>query len=211
MDDDQDVKRRILEKARELFFRWGFSKISADRIAEELGMSKKTLYRHFPSKKEMLREAVFMTLGDVETKFAAIAADGRLSRIEKLRESFRTAAVTVSQIQGDLIRDMARTVPDVWRQIEQQRERIIFSHLKRLLAEGTENGIIREDLDQDLILHVHFELLRSILTPENLAGMPYSMVDVLEAVVNILYGGILTDEGRAEMRRIDLKRTEVSE
>jgi len=47
---DAEVRNRILTEARGLFFRYGFSRVTMDEAAETLGMSKKTLYRHFPSK-----------------------------------------------------------------------------------------------------------------------------------------------------------------
>jgi AcrR family transcriptional regulator len=39
-----EIRNRILKAAEERFFRFGFSKVTMDEIASELGMSKKTLY-----------------------------------------------------------------------------------------------------------------------------------------------------------------------
>ena len=50
---DMEIRDRILEKARDMFFKLGFSKVTMDEIAFELGMSKKTLYRYFKTKKNL--------------------------------------------------------------------------------------------------------------------------------------------------------------
>ena len=50
-------RQRIVEAARAHFFSHGFRSVTMDDLAEELGISKKTLYAHFPGKIELL-EAV---------------------------------------------------------------------------------------------------------------------------------------------------------
>ena len=59
------MKSRILEKGTELFFRYGVKTVTMDAIASELGISKKTIYQHFPDKDSMVYEVVknFVELG----------------------------------------------------------------------------------------------------------------------------------------------------
>src|SRR5215467_15952615 len=60
-------RQRIINAARGHFFNHGFRSVTMDDLAEELGISKKTLYAHFPGKFDLL-EAV---LAD---KFAGVEA-----------------------------------------------------------------------------------------------------------------------------------------
>src|SRR5580765_6719580 len=53
------TKERILQKAHELFMRYGVRSVSMDDIAAQLGMSKKTLYQYYADKEEL----VDVTLG----------------------------------------------------------------------------------------------------------------------------------------------------
>src|SRR6266536_2863827 len=43
-------RQRIVDAARVHFFSNGFRSVTMDDLAEELGISKKTLYAHFPGK-----------------------------------------------------------------------------------------------------------------------------------------------------------------
>ena len=52
------MKSRILEKGTQLFFRYGVKSVTMDAIASELGISKKTIYQHFPDKDSMVYEVV---------------------------------------------------------------------------------------------------------------------------------------------------------
>ena len=48
------MKARILETADRLFYLQGIRAVGVDTIAAEIGISKRTLYNHFPSKGELI-------------------------------------------------------------------------------------------------------------------------------------------------------------
>jgi AcrR family transcriptional regulator len=50
-----DMKARILETADRLFYLHGIRAIGVDTVAAEIGISKRTLYNHFPSKDDLIR------------------------------------------------------------------------------------------------------------------------------------------------------------
>src|SRR4026208_1822147 len=49
-----DMKDRILETADRLFYLQGIRAVGVDTIAAEIGISKRTLYNHFPSKDDLI-------------------------------------------------------------------------------------------------------------------------------------------------------------
>ena len=50
-----DMKERILETADRLFYLRGIRAVGVDTVAAEIGISKRTLYNHFPSKDALIR------------------------------------------------------------------------------------------------------------------------------------------------------------
>lgn len=50
-----DMKQRILDTADRLFYLHGIRAIGVDTVAAEIGISKRTLYNHFPSKDELIK------------------------------------------------------------------------------------------------------------------------------------------------------------
>lgn len=48
------MKERILETADRLFYLRGIRAVGVDTVAAEIGISKRTLYNHFPSKDELI-------------------------------------------------------------------------------------------------------------------------------------------------------------
>src|SRR5260370_7266095 len=53
--ENPTMKERILEPADRLFYLQGIRAVGVDTIAAEIGISKRTLYNHFPSKDELIQ------------------------------------------------------------------------------------------------------------------------------------------------------------
>src|SRR6476659_11131852 len=90
---NSSIRQRIVEAARAHFFSHGFRRVTMDDLADELGVSKKTLYAHFPSKIALL-EAV---LAD---KFASVEA--------RLKEVTRTYPHDFSSALHELLSNTQR-------------------------------------------------------------------------------------------------------
>ncbi len=81
-------RRRILDAARDVFFRDGFMPANLDEVAEKAGVAKGTLYRYFESKAD-LYVAVLAENGRAFTdKMKGAASDGR-SGMEQLEQISR--------------------------------------------------------------------------------------------------------------------------
>ena len=55
---ESTLRQRIIDQARVLFHEHGYSKVSASEIAQALGISKKTLYKEFETKEDILKAVV---------------------------------------------------------------------------------------------------------------------------------------------------------
>jgi AcrR family transcriptional regulator len=62
-------RERILATATELFYRHGIRAIGVEAIAEAAGTNKMTLYRHFPSKDELVAECLRQVARESEQRW----------------------------------------------------------------------------------------------------------------------------------------------
>ena len=63
-----EVKDRIIQKATDLFMRYGIRSITMDEIASQLGISKKTIYQFFTDKDQMVEAVVELEVSENELK-----------------------------------------------------------------------------------------------------------------------------------------------
>ena len=83
-----ESRRRILESARDVFFRDGFMEANLDEVAEKAGVAKGTLYRYFDSKAE-LYVAVLAHNGAIFEQKMQDTVDEALEAPEQVRRTAR--------------------------------------------------------------------------------------------------------------------------
>lgn len=82
------TRHRILEAAYRLFYRQGFLRSGVDAVAEAAGVTKRTLYNHFPSKDALIAAVLAERAGMSEAEMRAWSRIGRLDPETLIRDLF---------------------------------------------------------------------------------------------------------------------------
>lgn len=186
--------------ARDLYVSHGFSRIKMDDVAENLGISKKTLYLYFPSKEALFEAALLTTLDAWKERYAGIAGAQSKNCVLKLKELTEFISYCYSMMSKAMADDLRRYAPKAWAAIEDWRREMIFKHLAKLLADGVREGYFKEDVNRELGLVLYYEFSRSVLTPDFTTRYPYSAPQVSAAVSSLFFERLLTPPGRAIMK-----------
>jgi AcrR family transcriptional regulator len=196
MAEENPIRDQILVRARQEFFVHGFSKVTTDELATALGISKKTLYQQFSSKEELLREVVYRMRDDSACSIDLIVDDPELDFIEKLRTVMTMIGSKISAMQQPFFQDMQRKAPDLWRELEAFRREKIFTVIGRLIKQGSSHGMLRRDIDPQLFTMMFFALVQNMINPETLSHLPFTVAQVFETFIRVMFEGVLTDEAR---------------
>ncbi len=86
MTDTRNTRERIRSEAAALFSEYGFNGTSMAELASAVGITKSSLYHHFPSKQALLSEIIELTVNRV-TPLVQEVADMDLSAKERLRRA----------------------------------------------------------------------------------------------------------------------------
>lgn len=158
--DGQRNRARILEVAKEAFTRSG-ANTSLDDIAKQAGVGAGTLYRHFPTRDELL-QAVYRTevekLAAAERKFAET-----LPPVEALRAWLLLFVdyVATKQIIAPALNTLAGGPSKMFEASYAQ----VWEAVRALVKRAIKSGDIRKDLDP-------IDLLRALIGVANAAANP---------------------------------------
>jgi AcrR family transcriptional regulator len=197
-----EARERILAKTKEKFSAIGYSKTSMDEIAGELGMSKKTLYKFFPTKLKLAEAMVEHIFAEVNRRCEAILA-GPLPAIEKL---FRIVQMISEQqhrfVTKVMLESLRHHLPHLWKRIEAFRQERMRKNLQIIFAQGKREGTVRADLNRDMFFHFLIGAINEGINPEVLIHASYSMHEALVGLIDIFMNGALTDAGRKRYRKL---------
>jgi AcrR family transcriptional regulator len=204
--EERTVREQILSIAEEKFFTQGFSKVSIEELASELGISKKTLYKNFESKEALLSQLMERKMAAAQIRVEAILAqcEPLPEKIKQLGEFIGTFLQKLSPI---FLKDLSKNVPDLWKRIDEFRTKRLQESFKKIWREGLEQGVVRDDVPEDIMTLALVGALRSVINPEVLSQHSFSSKEALEAVFKIVFQGTLTENGK--LRLAETTRKEI--
>ncbi len=193
---DDPVTRRIVATARYHFFTHGFRGVTMDDLAGELGMSKKTLYLHFPSKSALLQAVLMEKFRDAEAAFEKIGAERVSDFHQRLQQLLACMQQQTNEIQPPFLRDIQREAPELFGQVEIRRRELIRRQFGRFLTEGQESGMIRKDIPIILITEVLLGAVQAIINPRKMAELGLMPKTAFPFIIKVILEGVFSEEGR---------------
>lgn len=198
---DESPVTRILRAARDHLFRFGYGSFTMDDLARELGMSKKTLYVHFPSK-ETIADRIVEHIGrHIAGKLDAITSDTSKTFVQKLCAMVDVIGGVMGKVSPHLLRDLQRFAPATYARMEQLRQKNIPLYFGRLIRAGLEEGRVRPGVDPDFASQFWLHAIRGLMQPEALARTQLTPRQTLEKAVDLFFSGLLSPAGRQDYEK----------
>jgi AcrR family transcriptional regulator len=200
MENDIEIKNRILDAAQKQFLIYGFTKVTMDEIAAKIGMSKKTIYKFYPGKVDVVNAIADKMLAEAEEGLRNIVQDTRVGFIEKLRNMMTFVGLHLSKLSQPLIEDIRQNAPQLWEKISDYRKKSIYKNFGSLIREGRQKGVFRSDVDEHLVILIYVYIVQNIINPETISQLPLTAPQVYEHVIKVIFEGILTEGARRQIK-----------
>ncbi|HEY4271866.1 MAG TPA: TetR/AcrR family transcriptional regulator [Candidatus Udaeobacter sp.] len=193
----QDPNRqRIVDAARVHFFSHGFRRVTMDDLAEELGISKKTLYAHFPGKFDLLEAVLADKLAGVEATLKEVTRAHPHDFPAALRELLAGTRRELDEIKPPFVRDMRQKAPDVFKVVERRRAALIQRYIGKFFVDGQRAGMVRKDVPAKLIIEILLAVVQSIMNPPKMEELGMMPKEGYAGILKIILEGTLTTKGR---------------
>ncbi len=199
-----NVKEKILLKANELFLQNGIKDTTMDNIAKALGISKKTLYTHFESKDQLVRESVEHIYTFLKSKLDEIC-QMELDPYEEFFVIRRIMREYLGNIQISPQYQLKKYYPDLAKELERKKFDNIMNCLGRNLARGIEKGYYKKNLDTEFIKRLYFGNSMLLGNPELFPPEKFDRYRLSNAFMKFFLHGISTKAGRKRLKEIEKK------
>jgi AcrR family transcriptional regulator len=188
------MKSRILEKGAQLFFRYGVKSVTMDTIAADLGISKKTIYQHFPDKDSMVFDVVQNFIEQDSAKWDEL--DRLYSNvIEKMFKSFEMTKDLLTQMNPRLLFEIQKYFPKAYLLFTEHGEKCIHKNLIADFRKGAQFGYFRNDVDFELLARLRMAEVDLAFNPDFYPNNKLSLYETQIALMDIFMRGILTEKG----------------
>jgi AcrR family transcriptional regulator len=189
-------RQRIVDAARGHFFNHGFRGVTMDDLAEELGISKKTLYAYFPGKFDLLEAVLADKLTGVEATLKEVTRARPDDFPATLRSLLAGTQRELDEIKPPFVRDMRQKAPDVFKLVERRRAALIERYMGKFFVDGQRLGMVRKDVPARLIIEILLAIVQAIMNPAKMEQLGMMPKDGYSGILKIVLEGVLTPKGQ---------------
>ena len=189
-------RQRIVEAARAHFFSHGFRSVTMDDLAEELAISKKTLYAHFLSKTALLEAVLANKFDGVSVELERITRQHAHDFAGALHRLLAATQRELDEIKPPFVRDMRQKAPQAFKIVERRRAELIQRFFGKLFAEGQRTGMVRRDLPAKLMIEILLAAVQAIVNPAKVEELGLTPKTGFASVVKVVLEGVITPKGR---------------
>ena len=166
------VKTDIMNVAERLFCRFGFNKISMDRIAKESKHAKGSVYYHFSSKINLMNSILESELEKIRTDLLAIINDGNLSEPEKIKryalvrmESMNNRYSYHNVLKNRVLESGDKQLMECFSKVHDALVTWEKEQLTAIIVSGKNKGVFRQEIDASKYVNSLIMMLSSLEFP----------------------------------------------
>jgi len=185
------MREKIVHRAAEMFLSLGFKSVTMDDIAQELGISKKTIYVHFQNKTKLVEAVTFEVFESICEGIDGICN----TSINPIEELYDIKMFVMQHLKGEKTSpqyQLKKYYPQIYEILKFKQFEKMQECVKTSLQKGIDTKLFRANIDVEFISRMYFNGMTGIkderLFPLDMFNMNYLMESYLEyhlrAIVN---------------------------
>ncbi len=190
-----DYRERITGEAAELFMKYGIRSVTMDSIAQNLGMSKRTIYEHFADKDELLF-SVILSMAEKQKKAFKKIMDDSENVIEALFEILHFATTHIRNTNPTYFVDLRKYHHKVFEKICNRGDIRNYEMSLAMLSRGIKEKIFRDDINIDIVNAGIHGIINMTSDSEYLPAGKYSRFEIIDNLLFNYLIGISTPRGQ---------------
>lgn len=159
-----EIKDRIINSCRELVGSRGLYNLTVDELAAHAGVSKRTVYRYFRSKEEIIETTIYSFI----TEMAGIierVVESEAEPAQILNQVFENALHSARHfLTPQALNDLKQHYPLLWQKIEKYRGEKIRHTVEKLIEKGGNSSV--GEINPKIITAVIIASINAVATPE---------------------------------------------
>lgn len=188
---DDQTREKILLSALTLFSERGISQTSVNEVAYHAGVTRVTVYRHFPDKKELVL-AAFLRVEQVFEKGLEELKQNPQANLETVLDQIGAGLSTLPPRDVFARADeLKRLYPDVYSSVQKVRVATLNGIFEHLFAGPKRSGLLRPGLNRAIIQAVFWELVINLFDSPRFQSIGLSDAELYHAITDLLLHGVL--------------------
>lgn len=171
----------IIEAASKLFFNYGIQHITMDEIADKCGISKKTLYKHFKNKDNLLHFIIKQKVVELKQQISIYkkSSDNSLQELSLFFNYINKLSCTISSTFG---RELKKYHSNIFLEVYNYNNTIIVPFIVANIKAGQQEGVYKKDINPEEICESFDNVAKIIFTDGFLSKANQKTINFLNSL-----------------------------
>lgn len=178
----------------------GIRSVTMDDLAQRLGVSKKTLYKHFANKRDLVEQTMACHVATEAKTLDAISADAENAIDEMLRIT-RHVNAQFAGINPATVFETRKYYPRSWQVFEEYKNRVIYERILTNLRQGMEQGLYRPEINAEILARIYVARIDVFFDPRVFPHDRFRITDIYREFMDYHIRGIASREGVAYLEK----------
>lgn len=188
------MREKIINKAGELFLNYGFKSITMDDIANNLGISKKTIYVHFANKTKLVQATTMRLFESISNGIACICELNK-NPIEEIYSIKQFVMEHLKNEKSSPQYQLQKYYPKIYNSLKDKQFDVMQGCVIKNLERGVAEGLYRENINVDFISRIYFNSMMIIKDNNLFPKDKFSMSMLMNNYIEYHLRGICTPKG----------------
>lgn len=194
------MREKIINKATELFLTLGVKSVTMDDIANELGISKKTIYVHFDNKTKLV-EASTLEMFEIIAHGIDCICHKKKDPIEEIFDIKQLAMEHLKNERSSPYHQLQKYYPKIFNSVRSKQYRLMEDCVADNLKRGIALGLYRDNLEIDFISKMYFTSVMALKDKQLFPLKNFSMSSLMNLYLEYHVRGICTPKGLEVLKK----------
>ena len=195
------MKEDIVKRALNDFMQYGFKTFTMDDLANKMGMSKKTLYEHFPSKQDLVDAALDYAL-EISCKNVDTFVQGEGSVIENVYRNQKKVQEVFNINSDRPIWELQKYYPKTYERMNVETAKADAIFIDKVMERGIQEGLFREDINLKFFKIFYTAVQRMKAQSELFPETEFSFWETIYTIIEYFFRILVNEKGLKELERV---------
>ena len=184
---------QILSEGFESVADGGVRAFTVDALSKRLAMSKKTIYKFFPTKENLIHSIMHFVLGQINGVFKKVMTEEPNPALQYIKIMEKICKFAGRTPVHKLV-ELKSLYPEIWKEVESFR----LSHQEDfyiILKNAQDQGLAHTDINMKSAAIVYINIVNSTFQPEFFLKNDLPIRDTIHGFVQIVARGIFNEKG----------------
>ncbi|QYA25093.1 TetR/AcrR family transcriptional regulator [Gramella sp. MT6] len=188
------MQEKILHIATEMFLNYGFKSVTMDDIADNMGISKKTIYAHYSTKNKLVQASGSHLLKTISEGIDEI----RSRNLNPVIENFEIKQFVNQHLKGEKTSphfQLKKYYPKVFDKLIEEQFQVLENCVGDNISRGIQQGYYRKQINVPFVCRIHFVGMMGVKDKEMFPTEQFTEEDLTGEFLNYHLRAICTPKG----------------